>query len=227
MKNLAKKEIILGLIGYILFVISTILAVYLYFNKEECPIDNSVSLAKVEETPKEENKFKLEVKGEVNKPGVYEVNEGAIIKDVIDLASGFTKNANTNNINLSMKVKNEMVIYVYKKTNKIENKKVSNTCTSNSYDIQDCIKKEESIIIPGESKVENNTDTKKEENTLININTASKDKLQQLSGIGASKADAIIKYREEKGPFKTIDEIKNVSGIGSSTYEKFKNNITV
>lgn len=62
---------------------------------------------------------------------------------------------------------------------------------------------------------------------LININTASSAELQTLNGIGPTYAQRIIDYRNQNGPFKTIDEIKNVSGIGDSTFEKIKNDITV
>ena len=61
----------------------------------------------------------------------------------------------------------------------------------------------------------------------MNINTASINELKTLTGIGESKAKAIISYREKNGGFKSIDEIKKVSGIGNATYEKFKDNITI
>ena len=71
------------------------------------------------------------------------------------------------------------------------------------------------------STINNNKDNK------ININTANSAELDSLSGIGPSKAEAIIKYREENGNFKTIEEIKNVTGIGEGLFEKFKENITI
>ena len=66
-----------------------------------------------------------------------------------------------------------------------------------------------------------------EENKLVNINTASKEELLTITGIGDSKAEAIISYREENGDFKAIEDIKNVSGIGDSLFEKIKEFITV
>ena len=70
------------------------------------------------------------------------------------------------------------------------------------------------------------TITNKEENKLININTATKEELQTISGIGESKANNIIKYRKEFGNFKTIEDIKNVEGIGDTLYETIKIYIT-
>ena len=67
----------------------------------------------------------------------------------------------------------------------------------------------------------------KEENDLISINSANIDELQKINGIGKSKAENIIKYREENGDFKKIDDIKNVTGIGDSLFEKIKDQITV
>ena len=67
----------------------------------------------------------------------------------------------------------------------------------------------------------------KDDNDIVNINTASLTELQNLSGIGKSKAEAIIKYREQNGNFKNIEELLNVDGIGEKLYEEIKSNITV
>ena len=70
-------------------------------------------------------------------------------------------------------------------------------------------------------------ETETQEEKAVNINESTKEDLENIPGIGASKADAIIKYREENGPFNSIEDIKNVTGIGDSLYEKIKNYITV
>ena len=88
----------------------------------------------------------------------------------------------------------------------------------------------EVVIIPNindkEDEIESIIQTSNNENK-VNINTASINELDTLSGIGPSKAEAIIKYREENGTFKSIEEIKNVTGIGEALFEKFKENITI
>ncbi|MGM9978356.1 MAG: helix-hairpin-helix domain-containing protein [Clostridium sp.] len=88
----------------------------------------------------------------------------------------------------------------------------------------------EVVIIPNindkESEIESIISSSNNENK-VNINTASINELDTLSGIGPSKAEAIIKYREENGTFKSIEEIKNVTGIGEALFEKFKENITI
>ncbi len=168
----------------------------------------------------------VDIKGAVKNPGVYEVAKNSIVNDIVNLAGGFSKNAYKNNINLSKKVTDEMVIYVYTKYEyKQKNTEtLSNVATDESVDISSYIDNAISIIDKNEP-LESNTDLSL--NTLVNINTANKEQLLTISGIGDSKAESIIAYREEHGNFKTIEEIKNVSGIGDSLYEKIKNSITV
>ena len=166
----------------------------------------------------------VDVKGAVNKPGVYEIEEEKRIIDAINLAGGLSKDANTINLNLSKKVSDEMYIIVYTK-NEIYNYKKNNSnssninCASNECVCPDsnndaCINKEVSknnSLVSGK----------------ISINTASKEELMSLSGVGEAKALAIISYRETNGNFKSIEDIKNVSGIGDALFEKIKDNITI
>lgn len=221
LKYLKRKEIIIIIVLFILFLVFVGFSLYLYMNKEEC-ICNDLSIT--DEKVNEENNEKLinlEVKGEVKNPGVYSLKENSIIKDAIELCGGFTSNANTNNINLSMKVKDEMVIFVYKKSVVKKVNKVDTGCKSNNYDISKCVEVKESIIENSNENIKSN------ESKLININTAGMNELTTLSGIGKSKAEAIITYRQNNGLFKSIEDIMKVSGIGKSTYEKFKANITI
>lgn len=203
---------------------------------EECICDKVATLS----DDLEDDTFYIEIKGAVKKPGVYLVNSHNIIDDAIKLAEGFTKKAYTKNINLSKKVSNELVIYVYtesefKKLNEKEPIIIKEECVCPSYEITDCTNSGNSLVVPDSNTSNDNNITidtsNKEENSnitsdLININTASLDELMTLNGIGESKAQSIIEYRE-KTKFNSIDEIKNVSGIGETAFEKIKNNITV
>lgn len=195
MKILENKKIVIGVITSLLLLglTSSVMALYFYNNKNEVALCSTPN----EDLKEVKNTIHVDLKGEVNKPGVYEVEEGTIVNDLITLADGFTKNAYQDNINLSKKLTDEMVIVVSKKgstiTTKITNNASINTTNSN----------------------------------LININTASVSELMKLTGIGKSKAESIIKYREENGNFKTTSDITKVSGIGKSTYEKFKERITI
>ena len=198
MEFLKRKEVIIIIILFILFLTFGGFFLFSYVNKEEC-ICNDLSINK--EKANEENDDKLinlEVKGEVKNPGVYSLKEDSIIKDVIELCGGFTSNANTNNINLSMKVKDEMVIFIYKKSVYKKVNKIDTGCKSNGYDISKCVEGKESIIESSNKNITSN------ETKLININTASINELTTLSGIGKSKAEAIITYRQNNGLFKSI-----------------------
>lgn len=153
----------------------------------------------------EKNKIFLHITGEVNSPGIIEIDEGARLVDVIEAAGGFTENADINKINLA---------YLVKDGQKINIPNVNSEDT-NSYITENM---GENIII--EDIISSSTN-------LVNINTATQTELETLTGIGPSTALKIIKYREENGKFKTIEEIKNVAGIGDSKFEAIKDEICV
>ena len=183
--------------------------------------------------------FRVDIKGAVKNPGVYELVEGSIINNVIELAGGLKSTANTKYLNLSKKITDEMVINVFtsseiKKMTEEEVKVIVEECIC---DTEETIQCDGSSIIEVGDKTEdnnevNNNDSSKENidlenNTKININTASLEELMTLSGVGEAKAKAIIEYRNTSGGFKTLEEIKNVSGIGDAAYNKIKDNITI
>ena len=206
---------------------------YFNFNKKEqkeIVIKDEINLEK-EESKKEEivedRFFYIDIKGQVNNPGVYKLKENSRIIDVINEAGGLTDNADTSIINLSKKIKDEMFIIIYSKE-EIEKYKQDTISTKK---INEKLNKE--ILVIDENNDANINDynekqqEKNDENTIININTANKEEFLLLNGIGEGKADAIISYRDENGYFNSIDEIKNVSGIGEALFEKIKDNITV
>lgn len=169
----------------------------------------------------ESTKLYFDIKGSVKKPGVYEFTQGDKIIDAINKAGGLTKNAITNNLNLSKKLTNEMVIYVFSKNELTTTKayeQISNAseCKCETIEINNCVDKN--------TTNESNKDTVP---AKININTDNKERLMTISGIGSSKADAIIEYRTKNGNFKTTEDIMNVSGISKTIYDKIKDIITV
>mgnify|MGYP003299127979 CR=1 FL=1 len=222
--------IIISVFINILLISSTIVIGILYMQKEEIQYNSDTPIEVDDETTITDNFF-VEVKGAVKNPGVYSASSSNIINDIINLAGGFNNNAYTNNINLSKRVSDELVIYVYTKyeyqaNNKKDEKK---DCVCPTYDISDCTNNTSSIIVPDSSnKNEDSNSASSESNSkqLININTASKNELKTLSGIGDAKADAIIEYRS-KNAFTKIEDIKNVSGIGEAAFEKIKDHITI
>lgn len=183
--------------------------------------NNEIITKEVSEVAKQEEvKLYFDIKGSVKKPGVYEFTQGDRIIDAINKAGGLTKNATTNNLNLSKKLTNEMVIYVFNKNELTTTKafeQVNNVaeCKCETIEVNNCVDK---------NTTNESTDN---ETTKININTDSKEKLMTISGIGSSKADAIIEYRTKNGNFKTTEDIINVSGISKTIYDKIKDTITV
>lgn len=216
-----KKNIII-ITSYIFIIIIFIISLLIIYSNNAKKLKrienkNKISLVQHENENKEEiKKVKIfvDVKGAVVKPGVYELEEGKRVNDAIHLAGGFTKDANTRYINLSKVLKDEMVIVVY-----------------NNKEIKDIleVKAETPCICKNtmnDSCIENITE-KENNNNIININTATKEELMTLTGIGETKANAIIEYREVNGYFINIEDIMKVNGISESTYSKIKDFITI
>lgn len=202
----------------------------------------------------DDSNIKVEIKGMVLNPGVYELENGKRVNDLIEVSGGLLENANTNYLNLSKKLKDEMIIIVYSndeinsfkenKNSNYENIKIECNCpdTINNacMDIGD-ISHEDNITYDNNSENKNSNSENKNSNSenknldsnisdidsKISINEADEENLTKISGIGSSKAKSIIEYRKQNGNFKTIEDIMNVSGIGKSLFEKIKDYITV
>jgi len=226
---------ITSIVMNMLFILAFSVLLYKYLNYTCICENSSVEFSNQTGECKQEKSFFVEIKGAVKNPGVYEATNNNIIDDIVKLAGGFTKKAYTKNINLSRKVSDELVIYVfteseYKKENtKVITQIVQEKCECSSYDIGNCTDNKVSEIIPSDKDTAFDNDTNIDDMPikLVNINTATKNELMNLSGIGESKAEDILEYRNRNGSFKTIEEIKNVSGIGDALFSKIKENITV
>jgi len=169
--------------------------------KEEVVLEKKEEI--VEEIKEEEkNKIMVDIKGEVKAPGCYEIDSDKRVKDLIEIAGGLTKNASVDGINLSAKLTDEMVIVIDKKET------VKKLETDNRV-----------VVKPSTSNAKTTG--------KISINKATKKELMTLTGIGEAKANSIIDYRTTKGPFKSLEDIKKVKGIGDSIFAKIKDNITL
>ena len=214
------KQNLIGLIIAVLSIIGSIS--YVLNNKcEKCEIKEKI--IDVESTMNVNKLIEVDVKGAVKNPKVYALEEGATVEDAITMAGGITKEGVTKNINLSKKLKDEMVVYVFTKS-EIEAQTLANEVVC---EVPKC--ECETIDVSGEISASNNpsnNSSNKNNNAIISINTATESELTMLDGIGPAKAKAIIEYRNANGPFKTIEDIKNVSGIGESAFEKIKSKIT-
>ncbi len=137
--------------------------------------------------------------GEVQQEGVYELPEDARVNDALQMAGGFSKAASKDAVNLAERVVDGQRIY-FPSAEEVENQ---------TWDAET-------------EYSESDVSSQAEKAHKININTADKEELMTLSGIGEAQADAVIAYREEHGSFQNIDEIMNVSGIERIFLKKSK-----
>lgn len=202
------------IIRFIISILFIVLSIFIYYVAGE----NTVKANPIKKKINNKTVF-VDIKGAVKSPGVYEISSDSRIIDVIKKAGDLKKEADTSIINLSKKVKDEMYIIIYTKD---EIKSYKDKFSSSTEIVKEIEKK---IICPDK---DNDACLKNNDIKIgkVNINNASLEELSSLTGIGEGKAKKIIEYRE-KNKFEKIEDIKNVSGIGNSLYEKIKENIEV
>lgn len=246
---ISNKKVIISVIALLLLsLISFIVISNTTASKGKITVDTKVEEKLVSsEEQKVQEYILVDIKGEVQTPGVYKLPVNSRVIDAIEASGGLTKKAVTTYINLSKTLKDENVIIINKKSElkKIEEKKnIEEIKINNNSSVSvktsdvitndvDKVKEEptaETITkTPEEAPSPANESSRKlkKETTSVNINESSIEELTTISGIGESKAKAIIEYRTTNGPFKSVEEIKNVSGIGDKLYDKIKAYITI
>lgn len=150
----------------------------------------------------EDEKIYVHIEGCVYNPGIVEIEYGTRVYELIELAGGETDEADLSKINLASILEDEQKVFV---PAKVVKEKVEN---NNSYQN---VNYTNTTIQP----------------VLVNINTATVEELQKLSGIGSTMAERIIEYRETEGYFINVEDIMNVEGIGEGKFDKIKNDIEV
>lgn len=153
-----------------------------------------------------------DISGAVKRQGVYRLKNGARLEDLIEKAGGLTKDAQLKAINRSQLLKDQDKIYIPGKGDKVEAAQTANSAATSASASSSSVSSSTSGAASGD---------------LINLNTATAADLQKLNGIGEKKAEQIIAYRQEKGSFKSIDELKEVSGIGDKTFAAIKDQLTI
>ncbi len=210
--NLTQTQKRIFIIGIIIAV--GIIAFYVYskdnnyeeISTEEIMVKNETQTEETTDT----EKIVVHIMGAVKNEGIVELNEGARVSDAINSAGGLAEDADMSKINLA---------YVLEDGVKIRIPSINDEHT------------EEYITTDGVEIVESSSQTTQNggnsKSGLININTANETELDSLPGIGPSIAAKIINYREENGDFASIEDIKNVNGIGDSKFEELKDLICV
>lgn len=193
------KNKVLCVIFFVNIILIFVIIYILFFNETSSQtIEDNVAIVDMSSKNEPENiKMKVHITGEVKNSGIYELNEGSRISDIIEKAGGITTEADLSKVNLAYQIADGQKIIIP------------------SIKLQD----------NGNYIIENSGDNviqeeKSSKDSKININTASISELITLPGIGNSTAEKIINYREENGKFKNIEDIKNVSGIGESKYKE-------
>ncbi|MGM0409535.1 MAG: helix-hairpin-helix domain-containing protein [Bacillota bacterium] len=210
MKNFKKEYLIFVIIGFFLGGVIT----YIFLtdsnqnlttslitendNNKTTNLINENNMENTNANAKEIEKIQVYITGKIKSPGVYTMKNGDRIIDIFQKAGGATNTADLENINMASYLKDGEKIHI---PSIAENNNIS--------------------------KDNNKIDSFSNEDKKININYATQKDLENLSGIGPSKAKAIIKYREEKGSFSSIKEIINVSGIGEATLENFEDEVSI
>ena len=158
-------------------------------------VETTMLVEKTEVSTTQETVIFVDIKGEVKKPGVYQMKVGDRVKDAIDAAGGLTAEADSQKVNLAQRVEDQMVIVVPK------------------------VGEEAETIPAGATSKEATKEGK------VNINTATVEELKTLKGVGEKKAEAIIEYRKKNGSFKTKEDLMKVRGIGKKLFESFEERI--
>lgn len=218
MQNINLKNKIIIAVGVIIIAITV--GIYFYrTTKDDSEIeiteDNLTTNTAVENNneivEEENNTIVVHITGEINYPGVVVLKEGARVVDAIEAGGGETDEADLSSLNLAYMLSDGEKIYV---PNKEETSQES---------------QEREYITSAKDNSEQSENGAKSTGTnfKININTAKQEELTQITGIGESTAKKIIEYRTQNGKFKSIEDIKNIPGIGDSKFNAMKEEITV
>lgn len=171
------------------------------YDEEEIVQGEEKTVTDTEEAEKSEERILfVHICGQVELPGVYCLEEESRITDLIELAGGFTADAARDYINLAQKLSDGQKIYIPSLDEVTENDLLSENGSAEQ--LNGALQK-------------------------ININSANKDTLMTLTGIGEAKAEAIIQYREKNGGFESIEELKQIEGIKDGVFNKIKDEIEI
>ena len=172
--------------------------VYVLTDENNTLEDNQSSNEEIEELKKEDNidnkEITVYISGEVKKAGIVILKSGDRLATAVEKLGGTTNKADLNKVNLAMKVEDEQHYIIPKIGEEVS---------------------EESVEVT-------NKEVSSQESSKININTATIEELDTLPGVGEATANKIVNHRSENGEFKTVEEIKNVNGIGDKKFENIK-----
>lgn len=168
--------------------------------EEEMVIESTEAAEMLDVSEESEEFIIVDVSGAVENPQVVQLKANSRVADAIAAAGGLTKKADLSQINQAAFLEDGEKVYIPEKGESVES---------------------------SESVSYGTGGTMAESASKIDLNTATSEQLQTLNGVGPATAEKILQYRSQNGYFKSIEEIKNVDGIGDKTYEKLKDYIKV
>jgi len=172
-------------------------------------ISNADPLAPSGEPHKTPSPWVVYVTGAVRYPGVYKVHEGARVYELVEKAGGLSEEADGEAFNMAAPMFDGAHLHVPRKGEKAS----------------------DGLVVPrgGDSGVlaEEVSQTESHKGEKVDINRATADELESLPGIGAKTAEAIIQYRNSNGPFKCVEDLLSVKGIGPKKLEKIREHVTI
>ena len=194
-------------------------------NLETTEVNTNQENEQIYKNTESSEKIYVYITGEVNSPGVVLLDSGSRIVDAIEAAGGVTDKANITKVNLVYILQDGMKINIPNQ-NDLKNNENFEYITMSSGD-----EKNDANINNSASNASSEKSSSNKESafkiSVVNINTATQTELETLPGIGPSLALKILNYRKENGKFSSIEDIKNVSGIGDAKFENIKNYIRV
>jgi len=165
--------------------------------------ETSASTLEDKNAEEEPEEIYVHIFGSIKNPGVVKVRDGTRLEEAVRMAGGATDDADLDAVNLAYKLADEDMVYIPRKGEQQLNP---------------------GKPLPGVNTVKS---ASAKEKGKVNINTASQKELETLTGIGPKTAEEIIRYRNENGPFKSIEDIKKVKNIGESKFNRIKEDITI
>lgn len=160
------------------------------------------------ESNKKNSKIVVYITGAVSSPGVIKIGSDKRLDDAIKMVGGLDKNADINRINMAMKLEDSQHYII-------------------PYKGQDIEEKTDTSLVQAQVSSNSNSQGKENVNGKININSADEKTLESIPGVGPSTAKKIVDYRNKEGKFNSIEDIKNVSGIGNKKFDSMKDFISV
>ena len=195
------KKVIIFIVGGIIIIGSFLYSIINSKKNDYIKLEIENNVIQEEENKVKEKNIILHITGEVQNEGIITLKEGERVKDAIEAAGGATEEASLSDINLAYELSDGQKLYIPSKKDE----------------------EEKQYITEGTGQ-ENTTE---EKNNLVNINMANQTELETITGIGPSTALKIINYRKTNGKFTSIEEIKNISGIGEAKFETIKEQICI